>query len=140
MARKTSPTLTDAELRLMRVLWERGPSTVNDVVDVLPAGESVAYSTVLTTMRILEQKGYVRHDQEGRAFVYEALVEPREAGRSAIRFILDRFFDNSPELLLANILADENIDMEDLEEIRKLVGEADTDDQGAENQNTRNEG
>ena len=69
MARKTSPTLTEAELRLMNVLWTRGPSTVGDVVEALPAEVDLAYSTVLTTLRILEEKGYLRHAKEGRAFV-----------------------------------------------------------------------
>src|SRR2546427_7849822 len=75
VARKRSSTLTDAELRLMNVLWERGKATVGEVAESLPRGLPLAYSTVLTTMRILEHKGYVRHSKDGRAFVYEPLVD-----------------------------------------------------------------
>jgi len=68
VARKKSRTLTEAELRLMEVLWEKGRATVGDVTNSL-GSPPIAYNTVLTTMRILEQKGFVRHEEEGRAFV-----------------------------------------------------------------------
>ena len=70
MPPKKSITLTEAELRIMKLLWNRGESVVSDLVAALPDGESLAYNSVLTTIRILEQKGYVDHRQEGRAFVY----------------------------------------------------------------------
>ena len=85
MARKQSPTLTDAELRRMKILWERGPSTVGGVVETLPEDEPLAYSTVLTTLRILEDKGYLRHEKQGRAFVYHPVVDRRAARRNALR-------------------------------------------------------
>ena len=72
MPPKKSNTLTEAELRLMKILWRRGESAVNDLVSAMPEGEALAYNSVLTTIRILEQKGYVEHRQEGRAFVYWA--------------------------------------------------------------------
>ena len=121
MARQKSPTLTEAELRLMEVLWERGKATVNEVADALPAAVPLAYSTVLTTMRILERKGYVRHIKEGRAFVYEAVVGRGEASRSAMRSVLSRFFRNSPELLVLNMLEDEQIDAQELERLKGLI-------------------
>jgi predicted transcriptional regulator len=89
----------------MDALCKRGKATVNEVADVLPA--PLAYSTVLTTLRILEWKGHVRHIKEGRAFVYEAMVGRCENSRSAIRYVLSRFFRNSPELLVLNMLEDE---------------------------------
>lgn len=121
MARQKSPTLTEAELRLMEVLWERGKATVNEVGDALPAAVPLAYSTVLTTLRILERKGYVRHIKEGRAFVYEAVVGRGEASRSAMRYVLSRFFRNSPELLVLNMLEDEQIDAKELERLKGLI-------------------
>jgi len=81
MPPKKSNTLTEAELRLMKILWRRGESAVTDLVAAMPEGESLAYNSVLTTIRILEQKGYVEHRQEGRAFVYWPCVAEHEAGR-----------------------------------------------------------
>ncbi len=125
MARKRSPTLTEAELRLMKVLWERGPSTVSEVLEALPDRVSLAYSTVRTTLRILEEKGYVRHSTRGRAFVYHTLVDRGEARRSATQYIISRFFNNSPELLVLNVLENEDIEDADLERLRQLVDESD---------------
>ena len=124
MPRKRSPTLTDAELRLMEILWDRGSATVSDVVDALPEQQALAYSTVLTTLRILEQKGYIEHEKEGRAFVYRPIVDRGQASHSAVRFVLSRFFDNSPELLLLNVLENEEIDPEELDRLKKLVEES----------------
>ncbi len=124
MARRRSPTLTDAELRLMDILWERGASTVSDVVEALPPRLSLAYNTVLTTLRILERKGYVKHEKHGRAFVYHALVGRDEASRKAVRHLLNRFFDNSPELLVLNVLSNEEIDSAELKRLQKLVEES----------------
>jgi predicted transcriptional regulator len=121
VARKKSPTLTEAELRLMEVLWERGRSTVNDVADAVSGDTPLAYSTVLTTLRILERKGYVRHAKEGRAFVYQPVVGRGEASRSAIRYVLSRFFGNSPKLLVLNMLEDEQIDQQELERLKDLI-------------------
>ena len=88
MPPKKSNTLTEAELRLMKILWRRGESAVTDLVADLPDGETLAYNSVLTTIRILEQKGYVEHRQEGRAFVYRPCVAEQEASRSEIRNVL----------------------------------------------------
>lgn len=94
MARKKSPTLTDAELRLMDVIWEKGSAMVSEVAEALPQELGLAYNTVLTTLRILEEKGYLCHTkaQEGRAYVYRALVGRNEAGRNAVRHLVSRFF------------------------------------------------
>jgi predicted transcriptional regulator len=121
MARRPSPTLTDAELRPMEVLWERGPSTVSDVVSALPQELGLSYSTVLTTLRILEQKGYVQHTKEGQAYVYHAVIDQNQAQKKVLKHILSRFFDNSPELLVLRVLETEKLDAEDLQRIRELI-------------------
>lgn len=125
MARKASPTLTEAEMRLMRIVWKLGSCTVNDVVEALPDDENLAYSTVLTTMRILESKGYLSHEKEGRAFVYSPEISPGEVRKGALQFVLNRFFDNSPSLLMLNLLKEDSVDEDDLEAIKKLIDDAD---------------
>ena len=123
MPRGKSPTLTEAELRLMEVLWDRGSSTVTDVVKSLPKRRKLAYSSVLTTMRILEQKGYVKHEKRGRAFVYHPLIARSEAQSSAVRYVLSRFFENSPEALVLNVLENEQLDAEELQRLRRIIEE-----------------
>jgi predicted transcriptional regulator len=124
MARKKSPTLTEAELRLMNVLWSRGASTVNGVLDALPGDPPPAYNTVLTTLRILEDKGYLKHKKDGRAFLYVARVPREQAQRSALRFLLSRFFENSAEQLVLNVLRHEKLDAAELQRLRKTIEEA----------------
>ena len=125
MARKKSPSLTEGELRLMEVVWEKGAATVAEVAEALPRQLGLAYNTVLTTLRILEEKGYVRHTKakEGRAFVYSACVGRDEAGRSAVRYLVSHFFRNSPELLVLNLLKDEELSERELGRIRSLLAE-----------------
>jgi predicted transcriptional regulator len=124
MARKKSANLTDAELKLMDILWERGSATVADVVDGLPKNPPLAYSTVLTTMRILENKGYVRHTKEGRAFIYHPLVAREQARESAVTHLLGKFFENSPELLMLNLIEGKKIDAAELKRLRQRIEEA----------------
>ena len=127
MARKKSPHLTEAELRLMDVIWDKGSATVSEVADALPKDLDLAYNTVLTTLRILEEKGYLRHTKrdDARAFVYEAVVGRNEAGRNAVRYLVSRFFRNSPELLVLNLLEDEELSAKEQARIRKMIaGEA----------------
>ena len=121
MARSKSPTLTEAELRLMKVLWQRRSATVGEVLAGLPSDTALAYSTVLTTLRILEQKGYVAHLESGRAFVYHPLIGRDEAQRNATQQLVRRFFNNSPELLALSLLEQENIDEQELERLKKLI-------------------
>jgi len=123
VARKKSPHLTEAELRLMNVLWKKGRATVGEVVEALPANPPLAYSTVLTTLRILESKGYLRHTKEGRAFIYQPVVDQREASSNAIRYLVSRFFGGSPGKLVLNLLEDEQLDAEELKRISKLIDE-----------------
>ncbi|MGA8729937.1 MAG: BlaI/MecI/CopY family transcriptional regulator [Terracidiphilus sp.] len=124
MPPKKSHTLTEAELRLMKILWRRGESAVNDLVAAMPQDEPIAYNSVLTTIRILEQKGYVEHRQEGRAFVYRPCVAEQEAGRSEVRHVLGRFFGNSRERLLLSLLGDEQISPDELQRLKDAIRDA----------------
>ncbi len=121
MARKKSPTLTEAELRLMEVVWKSRSVTVGDVVDALKGENAPAYNTVLTTLRILEQKEYLRHEKEGRAYVYHPLVEREDARRGVVKYMMSRFFNDSPEMLLLNILENEEIDPVQMAKLRALI-------------------
>jgi predicted transcriptional regulator len=121
MPPKKSITLTEAELRLMKILWLRGESVVSDLVSAMPEGEELAYNSVLTTVRILEQKGYVDHRQEGRAFVYRPCVAEHEASRSEVRHVLSRFFGNSRERLLLSLLGDEEISADELRRLKEAI-------------------
>jgi predicted transcriptional regulator len=120
---KQSPTLTEAELRIMEVLWRKGSGTVQQVLDWLPA--TLAYNSVLTTIRILERKGHLRHVKDGRAHIYEPVIGREEASRSEIRHLVSRFFRNSHEELLLNILQDEEIDARQLKRMRELLDQHD---------------
>jgi predicted transcriptional regulator len=123
MARSKSPALTDAEARVMKVLWQRQTATVADVVSALKK-RPVTYSTVQTILRILETKGYVTHDKVERAFVYRAVVDQAQARRRALRHLVGRLFDGSPTLLVSNVLEDETIDAAELKRLKELIEHA----------------
>lgn len=122
MPPKPSITLTQAELRLMKVLWTRGESSVSDMVTACEDGAPLAYTSVLTTVRILEQKKYVTHRQEGRAFLYSPAVAEQEAGRSEVQNVLQRFFGNSRERLLLSLLGDNEITPDELRRLKDAIG------------------
>jgi predicted transcriptional regulator len=119
--RKPSTTLTEAELRIMNALWQQGAGTVQQVLDWMPEKPALAYNSVLTTVRILEKKGYVGHLKDGRAHIYQPLVGQQEASRSEIRHLVNRFFRNSHEALLLNILRDDEINDEELIRLREML-------------------
>lgn len=121
MPARTSATLTEAELRLMEVLWAKGPSSVQQVVDALPSDAPLAYNSVLTTIRILEKKGYVEHDKDGRAHIYKPVVARQEAARSEIRNLVRRMFRNSHELLVLNVIEEAQIDVAELSRLREML-------------------
>jgi predicted transcriptional regulator len=121
LARKKSPNLTEGELRLMSVVWKKGTVTVGDVVASLSDQPPLAYSTVLTTLRILEGKGYLRHTKKGRAFVYQPVIAQEEASRTALGYLVNRFFGGSRELLVVNLLRTETISRAELRRIRKMI-------------------
>lgn len=110
---------TTRELDIMSVLWERGPSTVSEVQTSLP--DALAYTTVLTLLRVLEEKGHVSHTTEGRAHRYAPLVERQAAGQSALRRITDRLFGGSPELLLIRLVEDDDVTEAELRRMRDLL-------------------
>jgi len=120
---KPSATLTEAELRLMEVLWRRGPSSVQQVLDDLPGDKPLAYNSVLTTIRILEKKGYVGHAKDGRAHVYAPVVDRSEASRSEVKHVIQRFFQNSHELLVLNILEDSGLSEDELLRLKQYLKE-----------------
>lgn len=124
MARKQSPALTDAESELMAVLWRLKRASVGEVVAALNRTRAVSYSTVQTILRILETKGYVTHDKVVRAFVYEPVVDERQARRRALRHLVRRLFEGSPSLLVLNVLEDEELDPAEREHLRKLIERA----------------
>ncbi len=123
MPPKKSVTLTEAELRLMEVIWAKGPSTVHQILQALPSKPSLAYNSVLTTIRILEKKGYVQHIKDGRAHVYMPLIGRQEATRSEVKNLISRFFGNSHELLVLNVLEEKGIDADELARLRQLLQE-----------------
>lgn len=112
---------TDRELDVMGVLWERGPSTVSEVREAM--SDDLAYTTVLTVLRVLEEKGHVGHQEEGRAHRYFPHVERADAGRSALRRLTRKIFRGSPEMLLTQLVADRDLGEEDLRRMRALLDE-----------------
>jgi predicted transcriptional regulator len=124
LARKKTIGLTDAELRLMEVLWDKGSATVGEVVEAMPKRTPLAYSTVLTTLRLLEEKGYLTHVKEGRAFIYHPAIGRAEACESAVAHLVRRFFNGSHGLLALNLVENKRIDASELKRLRKTIGEA----------------
>jgi predicted transcriptional regulator len=124
MARKRSAALTDAEADVMAVLWRLRRASVGEVLAGMKKTRAVTYSTVQTILRILETKGYVTHDKVARAFIYEPVVDERQARRRALRHLVRRLFEGSPSLLVLNVLEDEEIDAAEREQLRKLIERA----------------
>lgn len=127
MARPRTSGLTDAELRVMEVLWSRGRANVGDVVEAIERPRKPAYNTALTILRILERKGYVTHEKEGRAFTFVPLIERGDERRRALSQMLSRFFDNSPRLLVSDLLGHERLDDDELRRVRELIDKAPAD-------------
>jgi len=126
MARKRSTTLTEVEQRLMEVVWDRKSATVSEVVAALASAHQVAFNTVQTMLRILERKGYLRHKAEGRAFRYYPIVNRQQASTSAVRQVLNRFFDGAPGKLAINILENQRLSATEITQLRRLIDEART--------------
>lgn len=121
MARKQSPVLTEGELEIMEVLWDRREATVRDVTDTLSRRRPVAYSTVLTMLRILKNKAYAAYRKEGRAFVFFPLVSRREARSRALGNLIGKFFGGSAVALAQNLVDDTEIDVAELERLQSQV-------------------
>jgi predicted transcriptional regulator len=121
MARKKSSTLTDAEHRIMEVLWRKGSATVAEVVEELEGKDGTAYTTILTLMRILRAKGYLTTRKDGRAHVYTPRVDREDAARKAVRQLLTKFFAGSPGELVLSFLREEEISPEELDELKRKI-------------------
>jgi len=124
VARKPSTGLTDAEHRIMDVLWNLSAATVGEVVERIEGPSRPAYNTVLTLLRILERKGYVRHEKQGRAFTYAPIVNRVEARRGALTHLLSRFFNGSREQLVMDLLGHDDIDADQLAQVKTLLNDA----------------
>ena len=124
MSRPRSPALTDAEARVMSVLWRRHTASVADVVVALKKTHAVSYSTVQTILRILEDKGYVSHEKVARAFIYKPRVNEHQTRRRALRHMAARLFNGSVSLLVLNVLEDDQIEPEELSRLKKMIEDA----------------
>ena len=119
MARKRIMTLTNAEHRIMEVIWARGSATVADVVEALKGKD--AYTTILTLMRILKAKGYLSSRKEGRAFVFVPKVDRDTMARKAVHQLLTKFFAGSPSELVLTFLREEELTPEELDVIKQKI-------------------
>jgi predicted transcriptional regulator len=124
MARRRSVPLTEVEQRLMEIVWATGPATVGQVVEALPEIDRPAYNTVQTMMKILERKGYVKHRAEGRAFVYQAVVDRDAAARTALSQVVQRFFGGSPRALALNLIQGDHLTEDELDELARTIERA----------------
>ena len=124
MARQKAPNLTEVEQRLMEVLWSTGSGTVAEVLGAVKSPKVPAFNTVQTTLRILEQKGYVRHTEEGRAFRYYPKIDRTQASRSAMQTVVRRFFGGSPGALAMNLIQNEPLSDEEIAHLRKMLSRA----------------
>ena len=113
--------LTDREADVMQVLWDHGPSVVNEVKEKLH--DELAYTTVLTILRTLEQKGYVQHEEEGRVHRYCAAVKEKAARKSALQHLTGKLFKGSAELLFTHLVSDQKLSREQIQRMRELLAE-----------------
>src|SRR5271166_3807404 len=120
--RVPSKTLTGQELEIMKIVWERQTATVRDVYEALLERRKVAYTTVMTMMKILENKGYLNKKQVERAYVYRATQEKNRVIRAMVRDFVNRVFNGSAEPLLVHLIEDRNLSADEMAEIRRLMG------------------
>jgi BlaI family penicillinase repressor len=120
--RPPSKTLTDQELEIMKIVWERPTVTVRDVYEAILERRKVAYTTVMTMMKILEQKGYLNRKQVDRAYVYRPAQPKSRVVRAMVRDFVNRVFNGSAEPLLVHLIEDRRLTPEEIAEIRRLIG------------------
>ena len=113
--------LTRQELQIMKVIWELGAATVKDVCGIMSKSKPVAYTTILTLMGILEEKGALTHTRVGRAFLFRPLLSRRQATRNHLRDVITRFFDGKPERLIEEVIENEDLNSEQFEAVRNLL-------------------
>lgn len=128
MPRKPSPVPTDVELELLKLVWKLGEATVRDILGALPPERALAYTTVMSMMRILEEKGYLTHRVRDRAYVYRAQVSEDEVAQGMVRHLVNRMFEGSPELLMVTLLQAADLTEQQLEDLRQKVAEAKQDE------------
>ncbi|MFT6989595.1 MAG: putative transcriptional regulator [Paraglaciecola sp.] len=124
MANKKTAHLTDVEQSIMKILWEKEEASVKDIAEALSKQKKTAYTTVQTMCKILVEKGYTNYRKEGRAFIYQAIVNETEARQGALTALLNRFFGNSPELLAQHLIQETDIELGDLEALQKAIDKA----------------
>lgn len=125
MTRPKSPILTDSELAVMRVVWARGEVFVRDVLEALQPQKSLAYTSVMSMMNTLKEKGFVSSERVGKAYLYRALISRTQAASQALRHVVGRFFDGSPSLLAHRLLSEESISEAEWAELWRKANEAD---------------
>lgn len=121
---------TERELDIMSILWAEGSGTVSEIRERLPYESG--YTSVLKFLQILEEKGHVRHEQEGRAYRYLPMVDPEDAGRTALGRIVNKIFHGSAELTLARLVEERPISPEELRRMRQILAELDDDGEGGD--------
>ena len=121
MSRKTKPTPTDLELEIMKVVWDLQSGTVREVYEVLLAERAIAYTTVMTVMKILEDKGRLRRHRQGRAFVYHPTAPRQRVLAGMVDDLVTRAFDGSARSLVLSLVNDRKLSREDLAEISRLI-------------------
>jgi predicted transcriptional regulator len=114
-------SLTDREADVIQVLWDNGPSVVAEVRERL--SDPLAYTTVLTVLRTLETKGYVKHDEEGRGHRYFASVKQQAARKNALQHLTDKLFKGSAELLFSHLVSDQKLSSEQIKRMRQLLAD-----------------
>ena len=108
----------------MEIIWSKGSANTTEVLKALPGDGQLAYTTVLTTLRILEDKGYLSHTKEGKAFVYHPVADRNSVSRGALRLLISNFFNNSPAQLVSNLIADETLSAKELRRLKKMIEES----------------
>jgi len=121
MRRRPQPKLGDLELQILNILWARGPSTVREVLESLSGEPRPAYTTVLTMMRLMHEKGYLDRRERGRAHVYSPRLREQRVKRGLLRNLIATAFRGSPEALLVHLLEDDKLSRAELDRVRQLI-------------------
>lgn len=132
VVRPRKPLLTDYELELMQIIWARGEATVRDVYEELLERRKIAYTSVMTSLKTLEQKGYLKTSQRDRAFVYRPTYSKNEIVKKMVRDFVDRVFHGSAQPLVVHLLKERQLSQSDLEAIARLAAEGDRKQKTAE--------
>jgi predicted transcriptional regulator len=123
LTRKKPTTLTEFEQRIMTILWDRQEASVREVCDSLSREKPVAYTTILTMLKILKDKGFVAHRKQGKAFIYHPLVNQKEARKSALTKLINQLFQGSPEILAQHLIAENNLDLAEIKALQDSLGD-----------------